>query len=80
MIEAIEQLTSRERQVLALVAVGLSNKEIARELDLSLSRVKDIVCEILNKLQVPNRTAAAAAWAARRPTDRDQLGATEIGD
>ncbi len=52
-------LTDREREVLALVAEGQSNAQIARALDLSLKTVQNYVSRILDKLQVQDRTQAA---------------------
>ncbi|WP_027483583.1 response regulator [Deinococcus pimensis] len=54
-----EHLTAREEDVLRLLARGLSNKLIARELDISESTVKNHVKSILAKMQVRNRTEAA---------------------
>jgi DNA-binding NarL/FixJ family response regulator len=54
------ELTNREREVLALIAAGLSNKEIARDLTLSVGTVRLHVSNILAKLGAPNRTTAAA--------------------
>jgi DNA-binding NarL/FixJ family response regulator len=54
-----EDLTERERQVLELVAEGMSNAQIARRLDLSLKTVQNYVSRILDKLQVADRTQAA---------------------
>ena len=51
-------LTSRESEVLAFVARGASNAEIARELDLSLKTVQNHVSNVLAKLQVRDRTQA----------------------
>ena len=52
-------LTPREAEVLALVADGHSNPEIARELGLSLKTVQNHVSHVLAKLQVRDRTQAA---------------------
>src|ERR1700758_2660893 len=53
-------LTSRERDIIALIDRGLSNKEIARRLNISLPTGKNHVHNILEKLQVRRRGAAAA--------------------
>jgi pimeloyl-ACP methyl ester carboxylesterase/DNA-binding CsgD family transcriptional regulator len=60
----LAELSSRERQVLRLVAHGRSNPAIAAELSLSEHTVKRHVSNILTKLGLPTR-AAAAALAAR---------------
>ncbi len=52
-------LTERESEILALVADGSSNAEIARELHLSLKTVQNHVSRILTKMQVRDRTQAA---------------------
>ena len=52
-------LTPRESEVVALVAQGRSNAEIARELGLSLKTVQNHVSSVLAKLQVRDRTQAA---------------------
>lgn len=57
---ATEPLTVRERQILALMARGQCNKEIAREVDLSVATVKNHVHNILGKLSVTHRQAAVA--------------------
>jgi two-component system nitrate/nitrite response regulator NarL len=53
-------LTQREQQVLVLLAQGMSNKEIAREAQISSATVKNHVHNILEKLQVRRRGEAAA--------------------
>ena len=55
----LEDLTERQREVLTLLTQGKSNKEIARELDLSLNTVKIHVRDVLKTLGVNNRTKAA---------------------
>jgi NarL family two-component system response regulator LiaR len=52
-------LTGREREVLALLAEGLTNKEIAERLTLSPATVRVYVSHILSKLGAGNRTEAA---------------------
>ena len=67
--EAIQQghtslalLTPREREVLELLAQGLTNKEIARQLVISPNTVKRHVQAIFDKLGVKTRAAAVAKW------------------
>jgi DNA-binding NarL/FixJ family response regulator len=55
-----EPLTPREREILGLVSRGRPNKEIARELDLSLATVKNHVHSIFLKLHVSCRTEAVS--------------------
>ena len=52
-------LTVREEQILALVAQGKSNKQIAGDLDLSEKTVKHYMTNLMQKLQVRNRVEAA---------------------
>jgi len=57
-------LTPREGQVLAHVAYGLSNEEIARSLEISVETVKEHVQNLLRKLAANDRTQAAV-WAVK---------------
>jgi pimeloyl-ACP methyl ester carboxylesterase/DNA-binding CsgD family transcriptional regulator len=65
---SLDPLTAREREVLALVADGLSNALIAQRLRLSDHTVKRHVANILLKLDLPTRAAAAAFLARQRAT------------
>ena len=56
---AFPDLTPRERDVLGLLAEGCRNHEIGRRLEMSEKTVRNHVSQILSKLQVPDRTAAA---------------------
>jgi pimeloyl-ACP methyl ester carboxylesterase/DNA-binding CsgD family transcriptional regulator len=56
----LDALSTREREVLALVAAGLSNAAIAKRLHISEHTVKRHVANILGKLDLPTRAAAAA--------------------
>lgn len=53
-------LTEREREILGLIDQGYSNKQIARRLGVKIPTVKNHVHNILDKLGVPGRGAAAA--------------------
>jgi two-component system nitrate/nitrite response regulator NarL len=54
-----DKLSPREREILAFLAKGASNKEIARHLDLAESTVKIHVQHILRKLNLSSRVQAA---------------------
>jgi DNA-binding NarL/FixJ family response regulator len=56
---AFPDLTPREREVLELLAAGCRNHEIARQLGMSVKTVRNHVSQVLVKLEVPDRTAAA---------------------
>ena len=58
-------LTNREMQVLRHIAMGLSNREIGKSLEISVETVKEHVQNILRKLDVNDRTQAAV-WAVKR--------------
>ena len=58
-------LTRREREVLELLAEGLSNQQIAADLGVRVGTVRQHVGNILVKLDAPNRTAAAVLAVER---------------
>lgn len=55
----ISCLTRREQDIMAAIERGLSNKEIAGELKIEVSTVKNHVHNILDKLHLQNRRSAA---------------------
>ena len=61
----LDQLTSREREVLRLIAQGYTYKEIARELYISVKTVETHVSSVLRKLQLSTRHQLTR-WAAER--------------
>ncbi len=63
-----ESLTEQEQKILVLIAQGKTNREIANKMYLSEKTVRNYVSNILGKLQLHNR-AAAAAWAVRHGLD-----------
>ncbi|MCT4656343.1 MAG: response regulator transcription factor [Cohaesibacter sp.] len=60
----LEELTPRQVEILKLLRHGLSNKEIARELDLSPFTVRSHVSALMKNLGVSNRAAASAIAAS----------------
>lgn len=63
--DAEVSLTQRETQVLRHLALGLSNKEIGRSLQISVETVKEHVQHLLRKIDATDRTQAAV-WAVRK--------------
>ena len=58
----LEQLTQRERDIIRLVAQGLTNKEIATQLFLGEKTVRNNISTIMEKLDVNNRTQLGMAY------------------
>lgn len=67
-----ERLSPREREILAFLARGASNKEIARSLDLAESTVKIHVQNILKKLNLLSRVQAAVYAVEHGLTGKDE--------
>lgn len=61
----LDQLTSREKDVLRLIARGFAYKQVARKLNISIKTVETHVSSVLRKLQLSNRHELAR-WASRR--------------
>jgi NarL family two-component system response regulator LiaR len=72
--ESPEKLTERETEVLRLIALGKSNKEIASDLSVSETTVKTHVSNILMKLNLPSRTRAALYAVKIGLVSEDSLG------
>jgi two-component system response regulator DevR len=67
--DVINDLTSQERKILALVADGLTNRQIASQVFLAEKTVKNYVSHILAKLGVARRTEVAAFLTRRERAD-----------
>jgi DNA-binding NarL/FixJ family response regulator len=61
----LDQLTSREKDVLRLIARGFAYKQVARKLNISIKTVETHVSSVLRKLQLSNRHELAR-WATKR--------------
>lgn len=59
-------LTAREREVMELIAEGLSNRAIASRLYIAEKTVKNHINHLYSKLGVTSRAQAIALWRARR--------------
>jgi len=63
---ALTGLTGREADIVELIAQGLSNKEIAEQLFLSVGTVRNMLSVILDKLDIRNRTQLAIYYWQRK--------------
>jgi two-component system response regulator DevR len=70
----VESLTGREREILDLIATGMSNREIAQQLFLAEKTVKNYVSALLAKLDMQRRTQAAVFGAQLDRKDRHTSG------
>jgi two-component system, NarL family, response regulator NreC len=57
-LSSCDLLSSREKEILSFVAIGMTNKEIAQEVQISVSTVENHLRSTYAKLRVKNRTAA----------------------
>ena len=73
-------LTDREREILAMIAAGATNSDIARRLVVSNHTVKSHVRNILRKLGVKNRAQAAACYFAPHQTTGDDTQSHDLED
>ena len=71
---AVDAVSDREKEVLVLVAQGLTNKEIAEKLVISENTARNDVSRILDKLGLSRRTEAATFAAQHGLLERDQPG------
>ena len=69
--DIVSALTRRERQVLELIAEGLSNKQIAKTLLVEISTVKNHLHNIFRKLGVRNRAEAVRRSQSSTPLDEN---------
>jgi DNA-binding NarL/FixJ family response regulator len=73
-------LTARERQIVEIIAEGLSNKEIAARLSIEVATVKNHVHNILEKLQVSRRSEAVTRLrlveGGQHPEARSRIGSS----
>jgi DNA-binding NarL/FixJ family response regulator len=67
---AVERLTRRQREILALSAVGLTNREIGSRLGITWRTVQKTMERVFRQLGVPNRTQAAMIWTLSGWTGR----------
>jgi DNA-binding NarL/FixJ family response regulator len=70
--DELAPLTAQERKILALIAEGKTNREIAADVFLSDKTVKNYVSSILSKLNLRRRSEAAAFMAEHRSKGADQ--------
>ena len=61
-----EHLSPREREVLALIAAGKTNQQIANALGLRFATIKGYIADILHKTAAESRTEAASEWTRRQ--------------
>ena len=68
----LASLSEQERRILALIAEGLTNREIGGELHLAEKTVKNYVSNLLAKLDMQRRTEAAVFYTRVQQEQRDR--------
>ena len=66
----IDSLSAQESRVLALIAEGKTNKEVAMDMGLAEKTVKNYLSTVFEKLHVTRRTQAAALYAQSQARER----------
>lgn len=61
-----DKLTNKEVEILKMISIGMSNKEIARDMAISEKTVRNYISNIFRKLNVSNRTEAASYWLRKQ--------------
>lgn len=79
-IEQFEALTLRGKQVIRLVAEGLTNKGIAQKLNISEKTVKAHVTDMMQRVGVKTRTQAAIAYLTLKQTGVLEDGSKDAGE
>ncbi len=69
--DPIEQLSKREKSLLEALSKGLTNRELAKQFEISTNTVKFHLSNLFEKLSVKNRTQAIAFYYANRSTRGD---------
>ncbi|ADG76271.1 transcriptional regulator, LuxR family [Cellulomonas flavigena DSM 20109] len=77
--DAVADLSPRESQVMACVARGMRNTEIAAELGVTVKTVKNHVNRIFGKLGVDGRVEAVLAWQSARSAQRPSVRSSVHG-
>jgi DNA-binding NarL/FixJ family response regulator len=74
-----DRLTEREKAVVARVATGMTNREIAKEMYLATATVKAHLSRAMSKLGVTNRTQAALIAPRQQPIFREMTARVSPG-
>jgi DNA-binding NarL/FixJ family response regulator len=78
--KGIELLSARERQVIEYVAAGMTNREIAKALDLSPHTVKNYLCKIFDKMGASSRTELLYLTMNQAPESASKTASVPVFD